>query len=141
MKRQAMSIVSLLSLVLMGSAVAQTIHVRANIPFNFSVGMSSLPAGAYEINSLTGNSHALVLMAREGGARAIVNSNCEERVKVAPKTKLVFNRYGSQYFLAEIWREGSTSGSQLPKSGREKELAKELAMNRADQVEIVASLY
>lgn len=39
MKRQALSLVSLLSLLLVaGSATTQTIHVRANIPFNFAVG-------------------------------------------------------------------------------------------------------
>jgi len=141
MKRHALSIVSLLSLVLMGSAVAQTIQVRSDVPFSFSVGSTALPAGAYDITSISPNSHTLLVKARDGSASMIVNSNAAVRMDGAEKTKLVFNRYGSQYFLAEIWREGSTSGNQLPKSSREKELAKELAMGHADRVVIVARLY
>ena len=141
MKRHALSIVSLLSLVLMGSAVAQTVHVRSDVPFSFSVGSTALPAGAYDITSISGNSHTLLVKARDGSASTIVNSNAAIRMDAAEKTKLVFNRYGSQYFLAEIWSQGSTSGKQLPKNNREKELAEELAMGHADKVEIVARLY
>jgi len=141
MKRHALSIVSLLTLVLMGSALAQTNQVRADVPFSFSVGSTALPAGAYDVSSIGGDSHTLLIKARDGSANAIVNSNSAIRMDGAEKTKLVFHRYGSQYFLAEVWRQGSTSGNQFPKSSREKELGKELAMGHADRVEIVARLY
>lgn len=50
MKRQAYSLVSLLSLLLVaGSAIAQTVHVRGDIPFKFAVGNKTLPAGTYDI--------------------------------------------------------------------------------------------
>ena len=43
MKRQAFSLISLLTLLLVaGSAIAQTVHVRADIPFNFAVGNKTL---------------------------------------------------------------------------------------------------
>ena len=46
MKRQAFSLMSLLTLLLVaGSAIAQTVHVRADVPFNFAVGNKRLPAG------------------------------------------------------------------------------------------------
>lgn len=141
MKRQALSILSLLSLFLMGSAVAQKIEVRANVPFSFTVGSKVLPAGEYNIGSISSNTHTLLVKANDGKASMIVNSNSAQSLEGAQKTKLVFNRYGSQYFLAAVWTQGSTSGFQLPKSSREKELARELAMNHADQVEVVASLY
>jgi hypothetical protein len=142
MKRQAFSI-SLLSLLLMaGSAIAQTIHARANVPFNFSVGNKTLPAGAYDIRTISSDTKMLLLHARDGKANMIVGSNGTESLKSAEKTKLVFHRYGSQYFLAEIWVGGATLGRQLPKTSREKELAKELASDLAQrQVEVVASLY
>ncbi len=141
MKRKALSIVSLLSLFLMGSAFAQRIEVRANVPFSFSVGSKVLPAGEYNIGSISSNTHTLLVKANNGKASMIVNSNSAQTLEAAQKTKLVFNRYGSQYFLSAVWTQGSTSGVQLPKSSREKELARELAMNHADQVEVVASLY
>ena len=71
----------------------------------------------------------------------IVMSNSAQTLKPADKNKLVFDRYGTQYFLAEIWVEGARLGRHLPKSSREKELAKDLAQNARQRVEIVASLY
>jgi hypothetical protein len=139
MKRHALSIVSLLSLVLLGSAVAQTIQVRADVPFNFSVGSTALPAGAYDVSDIARNGHTLLIKARDGSASTIVNSNSAIRMS-GEKAKLVFHRYGSQYFLTEIWSQGSSLGNQLPKCSREKELAKELAMGHPETVEILARL-
>jgi hypothetical protein len=143
MKRQAFSLISLLSLLLMaGSAIAQTIHVRANVPFNFSVGNKTLPAGAYDIKTISSDTKMLLLQARDGTSGMIVGSNVAEALEGAEKTKLVFNRYGSQYFLAEIWVGSAALGRQLPKTSREKELAKEVASDLTQRrVEVVTSLY
>jgi hypothetical protein len=71
----------------------------------------------------------------------MVGSNRAETLERANKTKLVFNRYGKQYFLSQIWVEGANCGRQLLKSNREKEVAKEIAQNLThERVEIVASL-
>jgi len=143
MKRQAVSLVSLLSLLLVaGSAVAQTVHVRANIPFNFAVGNKTLPAGTYDVGTIDGRDNKMLLLqGREGNSSMIVGSNAAENVKPADKTKLVFNQYGSRYFLSEIWVNGATRGRQLPKTSREKELAKDFAQDLTQRrVEIVASL-
>ena len=40
-------------------------------------------------------------------------------------SKLVFHRYGSQYFLAQIWTAGYEQGKELPKSSRESEVAQD----------------
>ena len=143
MKRQALSLISLLSLLLVaGLAIAQTSNVRANVPFNFAVGSKILPAGTYDIGAISSDPKMLLLKARDGNSSMIVGSNSAENPKGAEKSKLVFNRYRDQYFLAEIWVKGATSGRQLPKTSREKELAKELAQDLTHQrVEIVASLY
>ncbi len=143
MKRQAVSLVSLLSLLLVtGSAIAQTSNLRANVPFNFTAGEKTLSAGAYTIGAISGAPQILLLQAQDGATRMMVASNAAENHKPANKTKLVFNRYRDQYFLAEIWEEGAARGRQLQKSNREKELAKELASDlTGQQVEVVASLY
>ena len=142
MKRQAFSLVSLLSLLLVaGSAIAQTVHVRGNIPFNFSVGNKTFPAGTYDIRTTSSDGKMLLLQARDSHASTIVASNAAENLKPAPKAKLVFNQYGSRYFLSEIWVNGATSGRQLPKTSREKELARDVAQDLTlRRVEIVASL-
>ena len=143
MKRQTFSLVSLLSLLLVaGSAIAQTVHVRANIPFNFAVGSKTLPAGTYDVGTIDGrDSKMLLLQGRDGNSSMIVGSNAAENFKAADKTKLVFNQYGSRYFLSEIWVNGATRGRQLPKTSREKELAKDWAQDLTQRrVEIVANL-
>ena len=144
MKRQAFNLISLLSLLLVaGSAIAQTSQVRSNVPFNFTVGDKTLPAGTYDIGAMNSSGgNMLLLQARDGDSSMVVGSVAAQTLKPADKTKLVFNRYRDQYFLAEIWVEGATRGRQLPKTSREKELAKELALDSTHQrVEIVASLY
>ena len=143
MKRQAFSLVSLLSLLLVaGSAIAQTVHVRGNIPFNFAVGNKTFPAGTYDVGTIDHrDSKILLLQARDGDASMMVGSNTAENLKPADKTKLVFNQYGNQYFLSQIWVNGETRGRQLPKSSREKEVGREFAQDRTrGRVEIVASL-
>ena len=140
MKRQAFSLVSLLSLLLVaGSAIAQTVHVRASIPFNFAVGSKTLPAGTYDVGTIENG--MLLLQARDGSSSMIVGSNAAEHLKPADKTKLVFNQYGSRYFLSEIWVNGATRGRHLPATSREKELARDMAQDLTHRrVEIVASL-
>jgi len=143
MKRQAFSLISLLSLLLVaGSAIAQTIHVRADVPFNFAVGDKSFPAGTYDVGSIDNvNTKILRLQARDGNSSMMVGSNAAENLKPANKTKLVFNRYGNRYFLSQIWVAGERRGHQLPKSSREKETARDVAQNLTQgRVEIMASL-
>ncbi len=143
MKRQAFSLVSLLTLLLVaGSAIAQTVHVRGNIPFNFAVGSKTFPAGTYDIRTISsGDNRTLLLQSRDADASIMVNSNAAETLEPANKTKLVFNQYGNRYFLSQIWVNGSTLGRQLPKSSREKEIARDMAKDiTSGRAEVVASL-
>jgi len=141
MKRQAISFVSLLSLLLVaGSAIAQTVHVRADIPFSFAVGSKTYSAGTYSIGTVGDHDNKVLLLQSGDGTSMMVISNAAERFTPADKTKLVFSRYGNQYFLSQVWLNGATRGHQLPKSNREKEVAKAMASLAREQVEVVASL-
>jgi len=143
MKRQVFSLISLFSLLLVaGSAIAQNVKVRANVPFNFTIGNKAFLAGGYDIETNSPSTdNALLIRARDGHSSMIVMSNSAQTLKPADKNKLVFDRYGDQYFLAEIWVQGARLGRHLPKSSREKELVRDLAQNARQRVEIVASLY
>jgi hypothetical protein len=55
--------------------------------------------------------------------------------KVASETKLVFDKYGDQYFLAQIWVRGEEIGEQLPRTRSEKEL---MSKAQPDSVVILA---
>jgi len=74
------------------------------------------------------NQHAVVFR-----GNPLVRSGAPEQ------STLVFNRYGSSYFLADIWWAGVTSGLELPKSKTEKELAKTASARRPEQVLLMAS--
>src|ERR1700758_3587486 len=120
MKRQAFSLFGLLSLLLVaGSAIAQTVHVRANVPFSFTVGDKTFPAGMYEIGTVDSRGgNTLRLQARDGSSSMIM-SDAAETLERADKTQLVFNKYRDRYFLAEIWVQGETRGHQPVKTSQE----------------------
>jgi hypothetical protein len=124
MKKHALTLIGVLSLLLAaGSAFAQTIDIRGDIPFSFVANQATLAAGHYELNSLTEDGKMLSLRGPDGKPIGILSTNRMESVNAAENTKLVFNRYGDRYFLSQIWEAGRRSGRQLPMSAREKEVA------------------
>lgn len=138
MKRKVFTLIGVVSLLLAaGSAFAQTIHVKANVPFDFAVSKEILARGTYEVTTM-GQGRTLLIRDSEGKPQAMINSNRVESVNASGKTKLVFDRYGDRYFLREIWVAGANSGHQLPKSARETEA---VAMHQSpDRVIVLAEL-
>jgi hypothetical protein len=138
MKNQNLRSILVLSLLLVaGSAFAQTINVRSDVPFSFKVSGKSMPAGQYSIKTMTADGATLVLKGSEPHTVALISSNSAQKVDKSDSTKLVFHVYGSEYFLSEIWVEGSNAGHQIPVSSRERELAKG---NTAVDVNVLAQL-
>ena len=109
--------------------------LTANIPFEFSVGTKILPAGEYEV--LPGVAFGVVLLRCTGqNAAAVTLSNPVQANRAPEGSKLVFNRYGSSYFLSQIWHQGINRGHELRKTKTEREMARnaprtELAFVRA----------
>ena len=56
--------------------------------------------------------------------------------------RLVFHRYGSRYFLAQVWMLRTDSGRELDPSGAERRLAKEYPVAKGNanpqKVEVAA---
>ena len=53
-----------------------------------------------------------------------VSTSIATQTLATPTTgKLVFNKYGDEYFLSQIWKAGSNRGNELRKSRREAEVA------------------
>ena len=137
MKKQVLTLVGVLSLLLVaGSAFAQSGQIRANIPFNFTVSRSTLPAGNYSVSTTGGTDSILVIQGVDGKAVKLVGSHHVQASKLSDRTKLVFRCYGDRYFLAQVWMRGSQMGRELPKSTLESEIAMDAA---AHQVVLVAS--
>jgi len=131
MKKQVLALVGLLSLLLAaGSAFAQTDHeVRANVPFDFVVGKTTLPSGNYQIVRLSMASENVTIRSTNAKAAMIAYAGPQEVRQPSNRTKLVFHRYGDRYFLSQIWVEGSNHMRTLPKSNLEKEIALDWSPN------------
>jgi hypothetical protein len=137
MKKQMFALLVLSLMLATVSAYGQSVLVKANIPFEFSVTGATLPAGAYTIQSLT--AEGMVLSIRDSDMKAqemVLAIECESR-NDAQQSKLVFHRYGDRYFLAQVWVAGRNLGHRIPKSPRETEVAKDYTM---PEVVLVAAL-
>jgi len=104
-------------------AQSATAIARADVPFNFRMGSSSImPAGTY----LVQQSGAVLTVREEGGTNksAMQLTLPTSRTVVSAQPKLEFHRYGSAYFLSAVWIENSHEGRALPKSKSEQELSR-----------------
>ncbi len=101
---------------------AQTIDLRANIPFNFQVASQVMPAGDYSFHHSAG---VLVVREEAGDRTALISFTVSmSRQKPASGGELTFSRYGDLYFLKELWTPGSQEGQGVLRSAREKEIAR-----------------
>jgi hypothetical protein len=99
--------------------------IQADVPFAFQVGDTTLPAGKYDIKALDDNEPNVLEIRSVNGGKSIVfeTEDAQKREdKVAKKTELVFDKVGDQYFLSQVWVEGTPTGSELAKSKSEKRL-------------------
>jgi hypothetical protein len=125
MKKQLLALVGLGLLLATASASAQTVPLKANIPFNFIVNKAELSAGEYTLKSLGSSGTAILMQSADGQTAKMVLPNVCASSKAPTASKLVFHRYGSEYFLAQIWTAGYEQGKELPKSSRETEVARD----------------
>ena len=137
MKNQLFALIGLGLLLATASAYAQTGVVKANVPFNFIVSKAQLPAGQYRIQSIGVTGSAMTIQSPDGKFTQAFLPNACSSPQAQKTTKLIFHRYGSQYFLAEIWRSGNDRGQELPVSGLETEVALD---HQAESVVVVATL-
>jgi len=100
---------------------AQSIAMRATIPFDFRVGDLALPAGQYHVTYTTG---MLKVQSDDGSRTAAAFQTISAIRPSAPaKGELVFRRYGNDYFLAHVWTPDSNTGLELRKGAVEREVA------------------
>ena len=143
---KGVSILTLLVAVAFVTAVApangQSVTLRANVPFEFSVGDKTLASGEYRVTRM--GPDAMTIAGRETAIRLSI---AIESNKVPEQGKLVFHRYGENYFLSEVWTAGDSTGRKLLKSKQERRIEEqlartfsksELAQSAYEVVEIVA---
>ena len=107
-------------------AQAQIIgDLEVNIPFQFHVGSSKLPAGKYIIHMLDDSDLTVMeISTPDGSTTALFNVQSAEAKSAPAKSELIFNKYGNRYFLAELFDQENRSGSKVVESRYEKRIDK-----------------
>jgi hypothetical protein len=128
-----------LAVVLAAPLPAQSIAVRANVPFDFIVGGHTLPAGDYEFGTI---SESGVLRVRSGsGKTSALASSLVDRDGGSRTAVLVeFHRYGNEYFLYKVWNGSSHYGRQIPTSRMEREVTTRASLSLPETVVVLARL-
>jgi hypothetical protein len=140
MKKQILKALTTASLILLctwsaaTNASAQTqqrSRYTASIPFAFQMGERTLPAGDYIIEySRMSDDQVILRLTSEGTESATRFTHSVQTRSPRARTVLVFNRYGEQSFLAQMWKAGEVRGRQVQKSAQELAIERELAQQR-----------
>jgi hypothetical protein len=140
MRKMSLVVMALTVLVaLAGTSVyAQTFTVRANIPFDFTIGSKVMPAGDYTFDTRMGH-----------GIGHIRSADLHRNVALLfePSTlpigfdrgsaSLVFHRYDKTYFLSEV-RDGSIAADcVIPVTNKELALEKSASLHAPDEEVLV----
>jgi hypothetical protein len=128
LKKQIFSVLATLTLLIPMSMIGfagLSGTVRANIPFSFVVGDMEFIAGEYTVGRLSASNNAGTLIIRSADNEAVATLNVNSATdKGGSQARLIFRRYGDQYFLAKIFDGQSGQGAEFQKSKAEREAAK-----------------
>lgn len=140
--RALLGLVAALALAVVANA--QVLHkVVMHVPFDFVAGEKQMPAGLYTVRRVRSDGEsALLIRSEDGRAAAVVLTNTGEASPSA--AALVFRQHGDRYFLAEVSIPGAASIRELPRTGAERRLERELAeqhkTNESKTVTVVGSV-
>jgi hypothetical protein len=120
MKGNVCSVLGVLTMamVLEGPGLQAQSRLVVNVPFDFSLGQNEMAAGKYEVESISDQLAAIRNL--DTGVAQVFIKSVHMRAGRPGSPRLVFDKYGEQYFLREVW-DGNT-GIQLQPSRREREL-------------------
>ena len=139
MKARSIRFAALVTTVLLSTltANAQRTFLRANVPFEFVAGGVHLPPGEYRVYH-PGNPYIVIIENKNATARAMTYVHVSAVKPSTNSTKLLFNRYGDQYFLAEIWTERDWEVHQCFRCGLERAV---MAQSRKPTTVVVAATH
>jgi hypothetical protein len=107
----------------------ESVDLVAHVPFQFTVGGSTLPRDTYQLSRLHG--HAEMLLVRGERKGVVIRTEPVRTTGRDSEPLLVFHRYGDQYFLREVRLEGN-GRLDLPETKAERDAAE----GRADRAAV-----
>jgi hypothetical protein len=119
----------LITTVLLLAAASVYVHaqerplVTATVPFAFTIENSNLPAGTYTVSILPPY-NMIKVQSKDGRKVAWIGVIPSLKSEESKQAKLVFHRFGNEYFLAQVWEQGSNVHRDLRSGNRARELAR-----------------
>lgn len=95
--------------------------LEASVPFGFYAGKNVLPAGTYTLE--VDNAGMVWINREDRRGRAVVGTVGVGGRDFDHQSKLVFHRYGNEYFLSEMWVSGRSTGRKFRRTPREDQIA------------------
>jgi hypothetical protein len=117
---------------------AQIRPLKANVPFDFVVGGHTLPAGDYLVSKVNAGGVLEFRSVSDWATPIIVTSSVPGKTAAPGEASLTFHRYGSDYFLAEIWDGYTGQGRSIWMSRAEKERASRASLSKPEVVMVLA---
>jgi len=136
MKNRIVANLALLA-ALTGAGLCAGDATHFKIPFAFHVGNKVMPAGSYDVSTLT-DPAALVISCFECKKSMVVLTNGISLYKAAELPTLQFQRYGEEYFLEKYLNGPLSMGRAFYKSKAELEIAKRSTAVQPDLVAVKA---
>ena len=97
-------------------------EMTVTVGFEFAAGDKLLPSGEYTVQ--LNPERGTVVLRGEGQKPLMLLTARKESRSTPQRGKLVFQRYGTSFFLAEVWSQANATGQTLTPGAREKELAR-----------------
>lgn len=134
MKRQVAKGLTMLMLVVGLALASATIangqsgrQLTAQVPFDFVVAERTLRSGQYEVSNANSAGDALAIRDAGGKNQTMrLTSPVIANDRQEMSAKLVFHRYGSTYFLSQVWLAGKSEGREFAKTKQERAIEHEL---------------
>ena len=106
--------------------------LAVTIPFEFAAAGKTLPAGDYYVRrSIAGSRAVIQIQSKTDSTSVYLMTHAVQSSNIQNDSTLVFNKYGGQLFLSQLWVAGRSTGEELNKMGRERALQQEIARRSA----------
>jgi len=117
---------------------AQTLLLRASVPFDFVVAGHTLPAGDYLVSQVNAERFLTVRNVSSDAMPTVITPSMPGHAAVPGEAALTFHRYGGDNFLAEIWDGYTGQGRSIWMSRTERELANSASLAKPEVVMVLA---
>jgi hypothetical protein len=107
--------------------------MKVNVPFAFGVEDRSLPSGEYTVFTITPE-RSIRLVSADGKHSAVINTLPNYANEPSTNSRLVFHKYGSEYFLAQVWTAGQNVARNPLSSKKSMEIASSGALPRTTTI-------